>query len=76
MIDKIIYRSKADEIWGEYVLNYIFFIKKNLREINFNPEEIEEIFWIKKEDLIDFLKEKKEKSGELPTPWFSKIVEY
>ncbi|EAR97538.1 isopentenyl-diphosphate delta-isomerase (macronuclear) [Tetrahymena thermophila SB210] len=74
LVDKLLYKSASDKVWGEYELDYIFFMRKNLSEISPNPEEIEEYEWIDLKNLEEFLKHK-ESLGQKTTPWFRKIID-
>jgi isopentenyl-diphosphate Delta-isomerase len=69
LINKIIYKAKADEYWGEYELDYLIFLQINDFKINLNSEEVQDCKWISKKSLNEFIK-----NTELVTPWFKKIV--
>lgn len=49
VIHKLLYKAASDQTWGEYELDYILFIRKNLGNINFNKEEVGEVAWVKKD---------------------------
>lgn len=74
-VNKIYYRSKYDETWGENEVDYVFFVKNksNLKEIKFNPNEVKDIHWVKRDEIKSFL-ETKEKMGEKTTPWLSLML--
>lgn len=75
VIHKLLYKSPSDETWGEFELDYLLFVKKDISDINFNKEEVGEVAWVKKDQLLQFLKEKEGKQ-EKTSPWFRKIVDY
>ena len=43
-MDKILYKGESCSEWGEYELDYVYFLKKDFREEEFkiNREEISE----------------------------------
>ena len=45
---KIVYKSKGCQDWGEYEVDYVFFLKRHFKKDEFkpNPDEIEEIQWV------------------------------
>ena len=69
-MDKVLYRSKGCAIWGEYELDYVFFLKKDFSDsdFSFNREEVDEWEWVAEPDLPAFLHDK------ITTPWFQKIL--
>ncbi len=42
LVDKILYKAEYDQVWGEYELDYVFFLKGqfNLDNFRFNNDEI------------------------------------
>jgi len=42
-------------------VDYIFFLRKNIEDINPNPEEIDEYSWVDRNNLKDFLLAKSKK---------------
>jgi isopentenyldiphosphate isomerase len=65
---KIFYAAQCDETWGEneskklgkriyFVVDYCFFIKRNFKDTDFNPnkDEIENYKWVSKNEILDFL---------------------
>lgn len=43
------------------IVDYLLFVKKDISDINFNKEEVGEVAWVKKDQLLQFLKEKEGK---------------
>lgn len=74
-VKKIYYRSKYNETWGENEIDYVFFIKfsESTKEIKFNPNEVKNIEWVKRDEIKSFL-ETKAKIGEKTTPWLSLML--
>lgn len=74
-LDRILYRAKGCPRWGEYELDYVFFLKKDFqtKDFSFHPEEISAFQWVTKEELSPFL-ERMTCQGQPTTPWFAKIV--
>lgn len=70
LVDKFIYKSKSYDGWGEYELDYVFLLRKDLESVNPNVEEIGETAWVGKDELREFLKRKEVEKGEKTTPWF------
>jgi len=76
---KIYYNfSESDPTWGEHEVDYIFFIKRDFKESDFkaNPDEIEEIKWVGRNEIMKFLEEKYTQKNEHITPWFGAIMQY
>ena len=40
-------------------VDYIFFIRRDVRELRPNPEEIDELKWVNKDNMKKFLEEKR-----------------
>lgn len=55
-------------------MDYILFLKKNIEDVRPNPEEVDEVKWIDKSELLRFLEEKNS-INEKTTPWFKKIID-
>lgn len=68
-ITKMHYRARADEKWVEHEVDYIFAINCDV-ETNSNPNEIEEMRYVNKEEL-----QKLFDSGKKIGPWFRLIKE-
>lgn len=49
-LTRMLYADSGDGVWGEYELDYILFLIKDL-EINPNPDEVREIRYIKRHEL-------------------------
>ncbi len=60
-VDKIIYKSTFCENFGEYEVDYVFFIRLPINEVPFNHDEISNVKWIAKENILDFIKERESK---------------
>lgn len=68
-LTRIHYRDPGDGIYGEHEIDYILFLQKDL-QINPNAGEVNEVRWIKRENLDQI------PSLEYPlTPWFKLIYE-
>lgn len=74
LLSKVIYKDRSDEIWGEYELDYIYFVKQrdilHISQIAVNSDEVEALQWLKREDAQDFVRRTDIKI----TPWFRRIV--
>ena len=69
-LTRILYRDPGDGVYGEHEVDYILFLQKDL-EIKPNPGEVNEILWLKRENLDDQIA-----SLKYPlTPWFKLIYE-
>jgi len=69
-LTRIIYKSLGDGLWGEYEVDYILFLQKDVT-IDPNPDEVSEVSFVARDDLDDFLQSLKAPV----TPWFRLIVE-
>jgi isopentenyldiphosphate isomerase len=58
MIQKVIYKSQSCDIWGEYEIDHIFFLKENFQSIPFNTNEIGELKWLTREEFKPFLEQR------------------
>lgn len=68
---KMLYMSRMDEEWVEKELDHIIILRSDL-VCSPNPNEVEEIKWVSKEELQEFLADSK---GEIIAPWFRLIAE-
>ena len=68
-ISRILYYADSNEHWAEHELDYILFLKSTKENINFeaNPEEVQNVMYLKKSDLTDFVQDM---GSEKLTPWF------
>jgi len=75
---KIYYKAKCDETWGEHEIDYCFFIKRDFKEseFEFNKDELQEIKWVGKDEIMDFLATRYTEKKEQVTPWFGAIMHY
>ena len=73
-LSRVIYKDRSDETWGEYELDYIYFLKQgdymDTKTVPTNPDEVEALQWLKREDARDFVARQDIKV----TPWFRRIV--
>ena len=69
-ISRILYYADSDDQWAEHELDYILFLKSNQEKIQLeaNPEEVQNVMYLKKSDLTDFVKDM---GPEKLTPWFT-----
>lgn len=76
-LGKIFYHAECDKTWGEHEIDYCFFIKRDFKasEFNFNKDEIQEVKWVGKDEIMDFLASRYAKN-ERVTPWFGAIMHY
>lgn len=74
LLSKVIYKDRSDDIWGEYELDYIYFVKQtdilHKSQIAVNAEEVEALQWLKREDAQAFVR----RTDIKVTPWFRRIV--
>jgi len=75
---KIYYHAECDPTWGEHEIDYCFFIKRDFKPEDFKPstDEIEEVKWVGKHDILKFLGERLHQKNEQVTPWFGAIMHY
>mmetsp|Transcript_7613 Transcript_7613/g.14333 ORF Transcript_7613/g.14333 Transcript_7613/m.14333 type:complete len:235 (-) Transcript_7613:32-736(-) len=75
LVSRILYRSKYDEQWGEYELDYIFFAKQAKLEyeaqIPANTEEVNSVKWASQDEITKMINAKQL----VFTPWFKAIVD-
>jgi len=76
-LGKIIYRAECDKTWGEHEIDCCFFIKRDFKasEFKYNKDEIQNIKWVGKDELMNFLATRYQKN-ERVTPWFGAIMHY
>ncbi|XP_003748556.1 isopentenyl-diphosphate Delta-isomerase 1 [Galendromus occidentalis] len=72
-ITRIKYIAASDGMWGEHEVDYILFVKKDIKVMKPDPNEIKSIRYLKREDLKNFANEI-ENRGEKLTPWFKLIM--
>lgn len=71
-LTRIHYKAQSDGLWGEHEIDYILFVRKNVR-LNPDPNEIKSYCYVTKEELKELLK--KAACGEIKlTPWFQIIA--
>jgi len=75
---RIYYSAECDETWGENEVDNCFFIKRDFKpsDFNMNADEIEEMKWVGKNEIMQFLASRYTKNGEKVTPWFGAIMHY
>ena len=68
-ISRILYYADSNEHLAEHELDYILFLKSTKENINLeaNPEEVQNVMYLKKSDLTDFVQDM---GSEKLTPWF------
>lgn len=73
-LSRFIYRDKYDEHWGEYELDYIYFLKQSdiadTSAVPYNPDEIGGLMWLRRQDAKAFVKRTDIKM----TPWIKVII--
>ena len=72
--NKILYKAEYDDIWGEYELDYLFFIKdfkKKWLHNPVNPDEVQDTRWLNREEVPELLEDKEI----LLAPWLRAIIE-
>lgn len=76
LISKILYKAHTDETWGEYELDHIYFAKKHTDEIQYslNHNEVSDIQFVSKTNILDFLNDEVKKGRGQITPWFKLIL--
>jgi len=81
-LTRIIYQAPSDDQWGEHEVDYIFFAQKDIPDVAFNPNEVQEVKYVSETELRKMLKTRtmptEEKGLEkrvLLTPWFTMIAE-
>lgn len=76
LITKILYRANTDEIWAEYELDHIYFAKKHTDEIEYslNKNEVSDIQFVSKTNILDFLNDEIKRGRGQITPWFKLIL--
>lgn len=67
--DTVTYGDSAE--WGEHEIDYILFIKSNVK-VAANPDEVQDTKYVDKAELFDMMKSN---SGLLWSPWFRIIAE-
>lgn len=75
LVNKILYKATCNEIFSEHEIDYILIYKTNKyqdKAIDFDTREVNEVAWVSKTEINDFVDAKK-KSGEGFSPWFDLI---
>ncbi|KAI0558543.1 Isopentenyl-diphosphate Delta-isomerase [Gracilaria domingensis] len=71
---RILYRSECEgSIWGEHELDYIFFVQKDI-EIQPEPNEVQKVLYVTKEELYDMFNEGEKSNALKITPWFALVM--
>jgi len=68
-LTRIYYKATSDKHWGEHEIDYVFFLQRDNLTINPNVDEISEIQWVGKSEIVNFVK-----LAEPLTPWFRLIL--
>lgn len=69
-LTRIRYQGLSDDNWGEYEIDYILFLQRDLN-IKPNPDEVSEVRWIARSEIDNFMK-----ITPLFTPWFLHIYKH
>ncbi|XP_003741066.1 isopentenyl-diphosphate Delta-isomerase 1 [Galendromus occidentalis] len=72
-ITRIKYMAASDGMWGEHEVDYILFVKKDIKIMKPDPNEIKTIRYLKRNDIKEFVSEIEDR-GEKLTPWFQLIL--
>jgi len=72
---KFTYSAPFNEQWGEKELDYCFIIQREFGDIKFNPDEIQEVKWVSRKEVVNFLQQRIDKYKENVTPWFELILQ-
>ena len=72
-LTRIIYQAASDTVWGEHEVDYILFIKANVK-VNPNENEVGDFKYVSKEKLKEFMANSDSENLSF-TPWFKLIVE-
>ncbi|BGO97396.1 isopentenyl-diphosphate delta-isomerase idi1 [Rhodotorula toruloides] len=67
-LTRIHYYTPSDKIWAEHEIDYIFFLRLDLKT-DINPNEVSDVKWVSKADLEEFFKD----PTSTFTPWFRLI---
>lgn len=63
MVSRILYYAESCDRFAEHELDYIIFARKDIGSgFKPNPDEIEEVQWVKYHDFEDFLQEQQKKA--------------
>jgi len=63
-----------DKQWSEKEIDYCFVIKRDFENVQFNKNEIKDIKWVKKSEVVNFIQKRIDKHKENVTPWFELIL--
>ena len=68
-LTRILYSADSTPKWSEHELDYILLLKSQQKTIEMdpNPEEVQNVMFLKKSDLNDFIRQNGEEKF---TPWF------
>ncbi|CAG9322121.1 unnamed protein product [Blepharisma stoltei] len=73
-LSKVLYKSQSDQNWGEYEMDYVFFVMtdkySNENRPVINSEEVNDIMWINRSGIEQFIDRKDLKV----TPWFDIFI--
>lgn len=73
-LGKILYKAPADDYWGEFEVDYLYFVRDNrfkyISQLPINSEECESAEWLQRDKLQDYVKS----HDKLVTPWFYQLV--
>lgn len=58
-LTRVLYKSKSDENWGEYEMDYVFFAQANdSSDVNINIEEVKDTTWVNRDEIRRFVNRK------------------
>ena len=69
-LTRIHYKAMSDEKWGEHEMDYILFVKKDVK-MDVNPNEVKSVRYVDQKEMKEFFAHPDSKF----TPWFKLIVE-
>lgn len=72
-LTRIHYASPSNGVWGEHEMDYILFLRGDVH-LSPNQNEVQDVRYVKREDISTFLKECDEKKIPI-TPWFRLITD-
>jgi len=71
---KFTYEAPFNDQWGEKELDYCFIIQRDFSLFKFNENEIKEIKWVKRNEIVEFIQNRIDTKKENITPWFEMIL--
>eukprot|EP01095_Lingulamoeba_sp_RSL-Kostka_P017917 TRINITY_DN9599_c0_g1_i1.p1 TRINITY_DN9599_c0_g1~~TRINITY_DN9599_c0_g1_i1.p1 ORF type:complete len:283 (+),score=74.94 TRINITY_DN9599_c0_g1_i1:20-868(+) len=74
-LTRIIYKSASNDIWGEYEIDHIVFLRMNDVQLNINKNEVKDYKFVSQDELRNFLNEYQSKGIKI-TPWFQLIAKH